>query len=100
VESAAAAVGAGAQARLHLIRFQGVLAPNAKLRALAVPKGQAQAEVATEAASPNARRDRPASAAPQRLARLLKRVFDIATCSSARNAEPGSSRSSRPFWSA
>ncbi len=41
--------------RLHLIRFHGVLAPNAKLRALAIPQGppaHAQdAEGATEAAA-------------------------------------------------
>ena len=38
--------------RLHLIRFHGVLAPNAKLRALVVPQGPpAQAQVATEAAA-------------------------------------------------
>ncbi len=36
--------------RLHLIRFHGVLAPNAKLRALVVPQGPpAQEESATEA---------------------------------------------------
>jgi hypothetical protein len=29
------------RARLHLIRFHGVLAPNAKLRALVVPQGPA-----------------------------------------------------------
>ena len=34
--------------RLHLIRFHGVLAPNAKLRALVVPPGPpAQAQAAT-----------------------------------------------------
>ena len=37
--------------RLHLIRFHGVLAPNAKLRALVVPQGRAQPEEATEAAA-------------------------------------------------
>ncbi len=36
--------------RLHLIRFHAVLAPSAKLRALAVPQGpQAQAQDAEEA---------------------------------------------------
>jgi len=34
--------------RLLLIRFHGVLAPNAKLRALVVPQGRAQPEEATE----------------------------------------------------
>jgi hypothetical protein len=38
--------------RLHLIRFHGVLAPNAKLRPLVVPQGPpAQAQAATEAAA-------------------------------------------------
>ena len=38
--------------RLHLIRFQGVLAPNAKLRALVVPQGPpARAQPATQAAA-------------------------------------------------
>jgi hypothetical protein len=36
--------------RLHLIRFQTALAPNAKLRALVVPQGPSQREQATEAA--------------------------------------------------
>ena len=38
--------------RLHLIRFHGVLAPNARLRALVVPQGPLeQDEPATEAAA-------------------------------------------------
>jgi len=32
---------------LHLIRFHGVLAPNAKLRALVVPQGSAQPQEAS-----------------------------------------------------
>jgi len=36
--------------RLQLIRFHGVLAPNARLRALVVPQGPVAAEPATEAA--------------------------------------------------
>jgi hypothetical protein len=58
--------------RLHLIRFHGVLAPNAKLRRQIVP---APAEPATETAS----EDAPTHSAPARMtwARLLKRVFDI-----------------------
>ena len=58
--------------RLHLIRFHGVLAPNAKLRRQIVPSS---AERATEASTDDA----PAQGAPARLswARLLKRVFDI-----------------------
>ena len=58
--------------RLHLIRFHGVLAPNAKLRAAIVP-GAAQRETGREADHA------PAHGAPARMswARLLKRVFDI-----------------------
>ena len=58
--------------RLHLIRFHGVLAPNAKLRSKIVP---APPERATETSSDNAH----AQGAPARMswARLLKRVFDI-----------------------
>ena len=57
--------------RLHLIRFHGVLAPNAKLRSKIVP---APPERATETSSENAH----AQGAPARIswARLLKRVFD------------------------
>jgi ribosomal protein S27E len=58
--------------RLHLIRFHGVLAPNAKLRAAIVPTpaGHATGHTADQA---------PAHGAPARMswARLLKRVFDI-----------------------
>src|SRR5262245_20010501 len=58
--------------RLHLIRFHGVLAPNAKLRSKIVP---APAERATEPATDHA----PAQGETPRMswARLLKRVFDI-----------------------
>jgi len=58
--------------RLHLIRFHGVLAPNAKLRSKIVP---APAERATETPSEDAH----AQSAPARMswARLLKRIFDI-----------------------
>ena len=58
--------------RLHLIRFHGVLAPNAKLRSEIIPTPP---EPATEPACDHAR----AQGAPARLswARLLKRVFDI-----------------------
>jgi hypothetical protein len=58
--------------RLHLIRFHGVLAPNAKLRSKIVP---APTERATETSSEGAH----AQGAPARMswARLLKRVFDI-----------------------
>ena len=65
--------------RLHLIRFHGELAPNARLRALVVPAWQgheadasgadASGAAATEAGCAHAR--------PARIswARLLKRVF-------------------------
>ena len=66
--------------RLHLIRFHGVLAPNAKLRPVVVPQGQpAQAQAATEAAVPAECEVETVQARPHRIswARLLKRVFDI-----------------------
>ena len=66
--------------RLHLIRFHGVLAPNAKLRALVVPQGPpARAQPATQAAAAAECEVEPVRAAPHRIswARLLKRVFDI-----------------------
>ena len=62
--------------RLHLIRFHGVLAPNAKLRALVVPKEPeppAQAAPPAECEAKCAHR-RPV---PQSWAKLLKRVFEI-----------------------
>ena len=60
--------------RLHLIRFHGVLAPNAKLRALVVPH-----EPVPHAALPA---ECEATCAHRRLvrlswAKLLKRVFDL-----------------------
>ncbi len=60
--------------RLHLIRFHGVLAPNAKLRAAIVPSAPANAN-----ASSAEHGDAPHPSAPARIswARLLKRVFDI-----------------------
>jgi hypothetical protein len=56
--------------RLHLIRFHGVLAPNARLRAVIVP---GPPQVTSEPAGEHAH------GAPARMgwARLLKRVFDI-----------------------
>jgi hypothetical protein len=58
--------------RLHLIRFHGVLAPNAKLRAAVVPVA-AQTTTAGEGDCAHAH------SAPLRMtwARLLKRVYDI-----------------------
>src|SRR5262245_48085401 len=67
--------------RLHLIRFHGVLAPNAKLRSKIVP---APAPPATESPSEDAH----GQGAPERIswARLLKRVFavDVETLSQLR----------------
>jgi hypothetical protein len=65
--------------RLHLIRFHGVLAPNAKLRALVVPKESAETEQTTEPTAVAECEIETAQARPGRIgwARLLKRVFDI-----------------------
>ena len=74
--------------RLHLIRFHGVLTPNAKLRALVVPLGvplvvpqevpQSPEPVAQEAKpadfEANCARHRPVRLG---WAKLLKRVFDL-----------------------
>ena len=60
--------------RLHLIRFHGVLAPNAKLRALVVPHDPAQDTGKSEQTptEPGCAHDRPARIS---WARLLKRVL-------------------------
>ena len=67
--------------RLHLIRFHGVVAPNARLRVQVVPQGPAGEEPAQEEAVVEgaAAGDEPAAARPGRIgwAGLLKRVFDI-----------------------
>ena len=62
--------------RLHLIRFHGVLAPNAKLRALVVPQ---EPEPAAQAAPPAEGEANCVHHRPVRLswAKLLKRVFDL-----------------------
>jgi Putative transposase len=60
--------------RLHLIRFHGVLAPNAKLRPVIIPNAPVNAN------APSADHgDAPQRSAPTRMswARLLKRVFEI-----------------------
>ncbi len=65
--------------RLHLIGFHGVLAPNAKLRALVVPQGpRGQEQPAPEGADPGCDTE-AAHSRPGHIswARLLKRVFDI-----------------------
>jgi hypothetical protein len=58
--------------RLHLIRFHGVLAPNAKLRRQIVP-APAERAAAPPADHASAQGDTPRMS----WARLLKRVFDI-----------------------
>ena len=62
--------------RLHLIRFHGVLAPNAKLRALVVPQ---EPEAPAQEAQPAQCEANGAHHRPVRLswAKLLKRVFEI-----------------------
>jgi len=62
--------------RLHLIRFHGVLAPNAKLRALVVPQALEDVIGASEvpATESGCTHCRPARIS---WARLLKRVFKI-----------------------
>ena len=62
--------------RLHLIRFHGVLAPNAKLRALVVPQ---KPEAPAQAAPPAECEAICAHHRPTRMswARMLKRVFEI-----------------------
>jgi hypothetical protein len=62
--------------RLHLIRFHGVLAPNAKQRAMVVPQ---EPEPSVQAAPPAECQASCAHHRPVRLswARLLKRVFDL-----------------------
>jgi hypothetical protein len=56
--------------RLHLIRFHGVLAPHAKLRAAVVPE-------AVQETSEPAQEHAHGQSARMSWARLLKRVFDI-----------------------
>ena len=62
--------------RLHLIRFHGVLAPDAKLRALVVPQ---ESGPLAQAAPPAECEAGCAHHQPVRLswAKLLKRVFEI-----------------------
>ena len=62
---------------LHLIGFHGVLAPNAKLRAMVVPKNgreEATGKSGLPATEPGCAHGRPARIS---WARLLKRVFQI-----------------------
>ena len=62
--------------RLHPIRFHGVLAPNAKLRAAVVPRGPPERTEAAQAAGPEASLVH-GRAGRIGWARLLKRVFGI-----------------------
>ena len=64
--------------RLHLIRFHGVLAPNAKLRAMVVPAGLGWARRPGRQGPPR-RSQGCAHSRPARISwsRLLKRVFQI-----------------------
>ena len=66
--------------RLHLIRYHGVLAPNAQLRGRVVPQGPpGQEPAATEAAVAAESEVETLQARPHRIswARRLKRVVDI-----------------------
>ena len=76
--------------RLHLIRFHGVLAPNAKLRPLVVPQGPEVQEQTTEVAAVSECETQTVQARPHRIswARLLKR-FSTSTCRTARTAAVG-----------
>ncbi|MGH8565244.1 MAG: hypothetical protein ACREXW_14625 [Gammaproteobacteria bacterium] len=56
---------------LHLIRFHGVLAPNARLRSDIIPN------VPVNANTPSADHAAPAASGPMSGSRLLKRVFKI-----------------------
>jgi hypothetical protein len=75
---AAPAATASGPAPPRLCRFHGVLAPNAKLRALVVPQRPPdQEKPATEAAAAAGCEAETVQARPHRIswARLLKRVF-------------------------
>ena len=61
--------------RLHLIRFHGVLAPNAKLRPQIIPSAPANATDPPSAQGETTLA--PSAPARIRWAQLLKRVFDI-----------------------
>jgi hypothetical protein len=65
--------------RLHLIRYHGVLAPNARLRPRVVPQGPEVQERAAEVAVAGKCDVKMVQSRPHRIswARLLKRVFDI-----------------------
>jgi hypothetical protein len=60
--------------RLHLIRFHGVLAPNAKLRPMVVPKAPEVALQATEAAATAGCEAETVQARPHPVARSARQV--------------------------
>ena len=62
--------------RLHLIRFHGVLAPNATLRSQIVPR-EAEPAPNTPSADGNGERSAPSTRARMSWAQLLTRVFAI-----------------------
>jgi hypothetical protein len=79
--------------RLHLIRFHGVLAPNAKMRSLVVPQAPLeQAGSGAEAAAAAKCEPEPGQTISHRISsvRLLRRVFDIDmhTCPNCGGEEP------------
>jgi hypothetical protein len=65
--------------RLHLIRFHGVLTPNAKWRSKVVPQAQDKAQTLSAAAAATECQEPPENGRPMRLgwAKLLKRVFNL-----------------------
>ena len=82
--------------RLHLIRFHGVLAPDAELRALVVPAGPAEeAGVSEPAATEPELRTPPAS--PHQLGPAAWGACSRSTSNTARTVAAGS-RSSPPSW--
>ena len=66
-----------ARPRLHLIRFHGVLEPNAKLRTQVVPAGQDDEGATRAEAEADELHDPHRWASRISWARLLKRVFEI-----------------------
>jgi Putative transposase len=65
--------------RLHLIRFHGVLAPNAKWRSKVVPQAQDNAKALSAMPTATECLEPPEQGRPMRLgwAKLLKRVFNL-----------------------
>jgi Putative transposase len=65
--------------RLHLIRFHGVLAPNAKWRSKVVPQPSEESKSSNATPTATDSQEPPAHGRPMRLgwAKLLKRVFNL-----------------------